>query len=77
MGTSAATGFSDIEVGSILVDSEHHATSLVKYAIVRVSGYIIEELEKGSIGIFDGRRLWLANIVDTDEEIFINSSSAL
>ena len=73
MGTSAASVFADIEVGSILVASEHHATSLVEDDIVRISGYIAKELEKGSIGIFGGRSLLLANIVETNKEFVINS----
>ena len=36
---------------------EHHATILIDDAIVRVSVYIIEELENGSICIFGGRSL--------------------
>ena len=52
---------------------ENHVTSLVEDAIVRVSGYIIEELEEGSIGIFGGRCLLLAEIVDTNKESVINS----
>ena len=49
------------------MDAEHHATILVEDAIVRVSGYIIEELEKGSICIFGGRSLLLEDLVETDQ----------
>ena len=77
LGDSAAEGFYDIEVGSIWVAGEHHSTSSVEDAIVRVSGYIIEELEKGSIGIFCGRSLLLAELVDTNNAFFINSWSVV
>ena len=56
---------------------EHHATSSVEDAIVRGSGYILEELEKGGINIFGGRRLLLAKLVETDKEFVINSLSVL
>ena len=59
------------------MDGEHHATSLVEDAIIRVSGYIIKELQKGSIGIFGGRSLLLEKIDDTDKEFFINRSSVV
>ena len=74
MGTSSASGFTDIEVRRILVASEHHATSLVEDAIVRTRGYIINESEKGSIGIFGGRSLFLNKLVETDKE-FVNNIS--
>ena len=54
--------------------SEHHATSSVEDTIVRISGYIIKELEKGSVCVFSGRSLLLADLVKTDKEFFINSS---
>ena len=53
---------------------EHHATCSVEDAIVRVSGYIIEESEKGSIGIFGGRSLLLAELVKTNKESVIDGS---
>ena len=56
---------------------EHHATSSVGDAIARISGYIIEELEKGSIVIFGGRSLLLNEIVDTNKNFFINISSVV
>ena len=56
---------------------EHHANILIEYAIVRVSVYIIEELENGSIGIFGGRSLLLVEIVDTNKEFVINGSSVV
>ena len=59
------------------MDGEHHATSLVEDAIIRVSGYIIKELQKGSIGIFGGRSLLLEKIDDTDKEFFIDRSSVV
>ena len=43
---------------------------MVEDAIVRISGYIVKELEKGSIGVFDGRSMLLAEIVKTDKEFF-------
>ena len=55
----------------------HHATSLLEDAIVRVSVYIIEESEKGSIGIFGVRSLLLAELVETNKEFVINSSSVV
>ena len=67
MGTSTATVFADIEVGSICVAGKHHATSSVEDTVARVRGNIIEELEKGSIGIFGGRILLLANIIETNK----------
>ena len=54
---------------------EHHVTILVEDAIIRLSGYIIEELEKDSIGIFGGKRLLLADLVNTDKDFVINRSS--
>ena len=54
-----------------------HATILVDDAIIRISGYIINELDKGSIGIFGGISLFLDKIVDTNKEFFINSSSII
>ena len=77
MGTRAATGFSDTEVGIILVDGEHHATISIEDAIVRVNGYIIEDLENGSIGIFSGRSLLLAELIDTNKEFVIKISILL
>ena len=77
VGTRSAAEVSDIKIGGILVASEHHATSLVEDDIVRISGYIAKELEKGSIGIFGGRSLLLANIVETNKEFVINSSSVI
>ena len=56
---------------------KHHATILIEDAIVRVSGYIIEELENGSIGIFSGISLLLADLVDINKEFVINSSSVV
>ena len=53
--------------------SEHHATSSLKDDIVRISGYIIKELEKGRVGVFCCGRLLLANIVDTNKDFVINS----
>ena len=50
--------------------SNHHDTSLVNDSIVRISGYIIKELEKGSVGVFGGRRLLLAELVDTYKEFY-------
>ena len=50
--------------------SKHNATILVDDSIVRISGYIINELDKGSIGIFGGISLLLDKIVDTDKEFF-------
>ena len=38
---------------------EHHVTRLAEYAIIRISGYIVKELEKGSISVFVGRSLLL------------------
>ena len=75
--TNLAAGFSDIKVVSILVVSEHHATSLVEDEIVRMSGYIIKELEKGSVGVFGGRILFLAELVDINKEFFIKISSVI
>ena len=57
--------------------SEHHSTSSVKDAIVRISGYIIKELEKGSIDVFGGVSLLLAELFDTYKEIFIHSLSVI
>ena len=54
---------------------KHHATISIEDAIVMVSGYIIEELENGSIGIFGGISLLLAELVEISKEFFINSSS--
>ena len=56
---------------------KHHATISIEDAIVRVSGYIIEELENGSIGIFSGISLLLADLVDINKEFVINSSSVV
>ena len=42
-----------------------------------VSVYMIDELEKGSIGIFGGRSLFLYELVETDKEFVINSSSVV
>ena len=53
--------------------SEHHSIRLVDDTIVRTSGYIIKELEKGSIGIFGGRSLLLAMLIENDKEFVINS----
>ena len=53
--------------------SKHHATRSVKEAIIRISGYIIKELEKGSVGVFGGGSLLLANLVETNKEFVINS----
>ena len=53
--------------------SDHHTTILVKDAIVRISGYIIKELEKGSVGVLCGRSLLLAKLVETDKE-FLSTS---
>ena len=57
--------------------SKHHVTSLVEDAIIKVSVYIIEDLEKGSIVIFGGRSLFFANLVDTNKEVVINRSSVV
>ena len=46
--------------------SKHHATSLVNDAIIRISGYIVKELEKGSISVFVGRSLLLEKLVETN-----------
>ena len=59
------------------MDGEHYATSSVEDAIVRVSGYIIEELEKSSIGIFGGRSLFLAELIETYKEFVINILSVV
>ena len=56
---------------------KHHATSWVEDAIIRVSGYIIKELEKGSIDIFSGRSLLLDELVDTNKEFVINIASVV
>ena len=56
------------------MDGKHHVASLVEGAVVKVSGYIIEELEKGNIGIFGGRSLLLAELVETDKDFVIDSS---
>ena len=56
---------------------KHHAASSVEDAIVRVSGYIIEELEKGGIGIFGSRSLLLAELIDTDKEFVIDNLSVV
>ena len=56
---------------------EHHVTILVEDAIIRLSGYIIEELEKDRIGIFGGKRLLLADLVNTDKDFVINRSSVV
>ena len=74
MGTSAAPVFSDIELGSILVSSEHHETIPVEDDIVGISGYIIKELKKGIIVIFYSRSLLLDNLVATNKKFVINSS---
>ena len=50
---------------------------MVEDSIVRISGYIIKELEKGSIGIFGGRILLLDKLVETDKEFVINNSSVI
>ena len=73
VGTSADSGFADIEIGSIVVVRNHHSISLVEDAIVRIISYIIKELEKVRIGIFSGRSLLLAKIVGTKNEFVINS----
>ena len=57
--------------------SEHHATSSVEDGIVRISGYIIKELEKGIVGVFGGRILLLADLVDTNKEFVINILSVI
>ena len=57
--------------------SKHHATISIEDAIVRLSGYIIEELDNGRIGIFSGISLLLADLVDINKEFVINSSSVV
>ena len=52
---------------------KYHATISIEDAIVRVSGYIIEELENGSIGIFGGISLLLAKLVEINKEFVIKS----
>ena len=56
---------------------EYHATSLVEDDIVRVSGDIIEKLEKGSIGICSSRILLLADPADTNDGFVINNLSVV
>ena len=55
------------------VNHHHHATSSIDDSIIRLSGYIIEELEKGIIVIFGGRSLLLSELVETNKEFVINS----
>ena len=57
--------------------SEHHATSLVKDAIIGISGYIIKGSEKGSVGVFIGGILLLGELVETNKKFVINSSSVI
>ena len=47
--------------------SKHHTTSSVEEAIIRVSGYITKDLDKGSIGVFGGRLFLLAELVETNK----------
>ena len=75
--TSTAAVFSGIKVGSILVAREHHATNLVNGAIVSISDYIIKELEKESVGVFGGRSLLLADLVETYKGFVINGLSVI
>ena len=56
---------------------KHHATISIEDAIVRVSGYIIEELENGRIGIFSGISLLLDKLVEINKEFVINRLSVV
>ena len=49
------------------MSGKHHTTSSVEDDIIRVSGYIIEELEKSSIGIFGDRSFFFAKLVETNK----------
>ena len=50
------------------MSSNHLATILVKDDIVKISGHIIKELEKVSVGVFGGRGLLLSDLVETEKE---------
>ena len=57
------------------MSSNHLATILVKDDIVKISGHIIKELEKVSVGVFGGRGLLLSDLVETDKE-FLSTAQA-
>ena len=50
------------------MSSNHLSTISVNNDIVKISGYIIKELEKGSVGVFGGRGLLLSDLVETEKE---------